>query len=371
MNGRRSLLRTVGAASVLGVPTAGCLGGDGGPPTVLGTYPGPDLSKPATYRPFERWLDRRHAVLLSFFEAEVPRRRGDAAVAHQLTAAWDAGAVPLLTWEPFLGAPSGPSADESSDGSPTPVTSRIADGEVDALLDRWGALLAAWLDADGDRRLYFRPMHEMNGDWYPWGVGSGATPEAYVAAWRRLRTAMRGAGVPDDRMRWVWCPNATDAGGAPATAFYPGDGAVDWVGVDGFNFGDSRAWSGWRWPEEVFGDALSRLRGLTDLPVAVPEVATSSVRGGGHDPRAKSRWIRRAFDVFDARDVALACWFNVDKETDWAVFGGARGTATYTDDGTSYRVYRAYREAAASPDVVGAEAAASPRNSRDAFAGRF
>jgi hypothetical protein len=363
MNGRRSLLRTVGAASVFGVPTAGCLDRDAAVPTVLGTYPGPNPADETTYRPFERWLDRRHAALTLYFDAQVPQRRGDVLVAHRLTSVWNSGHVPLLTWEPFLGG---------RDETPETMAGRIAAGEYDETVDRWVALLAAWLDADASRRLYFRPMHEMNGDWYPWGAtDADATPDDYVAAWRHLHEAMAAGGVDDDRLLWMWSPNADDAGGDPAEAFYPGDDYVDWLGVDGYNFGDSREWSDWRWPDDVFGDMIGRLRGLTDRPLAVPEFGTSTVRGGGHDLQAKSRWIRRAFDTFRSRDVAMACWFNVDKETDWAVFGGERGATTYDDGGTIYRAYPEYREVAARDDVVTGEADASPRHSWDTFAGRF
>jgi len=197
------------------------------------------------------------------------------------------------------------------------------------------------------------------------------TPGDYVAAWRHLHEAMADGGVDDDRLQWVWCPNADDTGGHPVEAFYPGDEYVDWVGVDGYNFGDSREWSDWRWPGDLFDDVVARLRDLTDRPLAVPEFGTSSVRSGRHDLRAKSRWIRAAFETFDSLDVAMACWFNVDKETDWAVFGGARGSTTYADGGTVYQAYGAYRDVAARADVVGGADEASPRESWASFAGRF
>lgn len=171
---------------------------------------------------------------------------------------------------------------------------------------------------------------------------------AFVGAWRRIHDAFADADVPSDRLAWVWNPNATETSGARTEAYYPGDAYVDWVGIDGYNFGDARPQSTWYTPTEVFEPMLSRLRSLTDKPIGVPEFGSTSRRNGAYRPPEKAAWIRKAFAFFEANDVRMACWFNVDKETDWAVFGGTRGTHTARVDGEAYSAYRRYQRATSS-----------------------
>lgn len=47
--------------------------------------------------------------------------------------------------------------------------------------------------------------------------------------------------------------------------------------------------------------------------------------------------------IWDDRHVPAIAWFNQDKETDWAVFGGDRGDSTFVDNGKTYKTYSAYK----------------------------
>lgn len=78
---------------------------------------------------------------------------------------------------------------------------RIAGGAFDGDMAGW---------ARGLRRLhspgYLRPMHEMNGDWYPWGgTVNNTSPELFRVAWRRMVTISRQQGAKN--VRCVWCPD--------------------------------------------------------------------------------------------------------------------------------------------------------------------
>jgi hypothetical protein len=77
---------------------------------------------------------------------------------------------------------------------------------------------------------------EMNGDWFPWSGasnGGGSTGQAkFRQAWIHTWTIFHQAGATN--VKWVWCPNN---GNYPYRGFYPGDRYVDWVGVDGYNWG--------------------------------------------------------------------------------------------------------------------------------------
>ena len=50
------------------------------------------------------------------------------------------------------------------------------------------------------------------------------------------------------------------------------------------------------------------------------------------------------FDYFESQGVGMWCWFNEDKETDWAFFDGVRGTETVTYDGEQLNAYAAFRK---------------------------
>ena len=75
--------------------------------------------------------------------------------------------------------------------------------------------------------------HEMNGDWYGWS----GQPAAYVAAWRHVVSVFRGEGAAN--VKWVWSPNV-DNGDYPFARYFPGDSWVDYVALDGYNWGRSR-----------------------------------------------------------------------------------------------------------------------------------
>ena len=315
-------------------------------------------------REMEHWLGSRHAVQTVFTSWNEDAI--DGLFGRILPRIRQAGRVPMVTWEPFTPTPETTNAD---------IAARIAAGEFDGYLDEWTNRLVDWLAGpdgelrtDDDRRLYLRFAHEMNGDWYPWSPATGgesvdSTPTDYIEMWRHVHDRIEREGVSRNRLQWVWCVNHVDVGSHSAEELYPGDGYVDWVGVDGFNWGTSREWSAWRSPHETFSGMFDRLERLTDKPRCVPEVASSSLTAAGHDPERKAAWIRKAFAYLHSR-VQLCCWFNEDKETDWAVFGGERGTDR-TDGGVP--TYESYREAVA--DIGGSKSAKSGVVSDEVFRG--
>ncbi len=278
---------------------------------------------PATLDRFARQV-RRMPALVSWYEAwgsadavTGPRPRLDL-----LRTVADRGAAPMITWEPWDPAAG---ADQ-----PRYRPELVARGDFDAYLRSWADDLAAW-----DGPVFVRMFHEMNAGWYPWGAGiDGNEPRHVVDAWRHVRSVFADAGAGN--VFWVWCPDA-GRGEVPLAALYPGDPWVDWVGLDGYNWGDNRPESGWRSFEEVFADAYAELTALTDRPLMIAETA-SSEKGGD-----KAAWIADAFAALPDRfpRVRALGWFDeAIPKGDWPV-------------DTSPESLAAFREAIAAPGLQG------------------
>ena len=329
----------------------------------------------ATLGPYERWATQRPATVTTFVNGLESPDGVEQFVEKRLTPIWERGGVPIVTWMPAYTNPP-----ENSDPA---VDRRIRAGEYDRIIEKWATSIEEWvLGPEGERtpqrRIYLRPAHEMNGNWFPWSAtDSESTPADYIGMWRRVHDIFTGTAMESTHLQWIWAPNADEVGDIEAEQYYPGDEYVDWLGLDGFNFGDVESWSDWRSPEELFGGMLGRIRAIADKPVALTEFASTSFIDGTYRPEMKARWIRDVFSMIEREGIAMACWFDIDKrgedESDWAVFGGDRGTAMYTDLQTveRYPVYEGYKEVVRSPWVLPARSE-YPRMLTDReFAGRL
>jgi beta-mannanase len=219
---------------------------------------------------------------------------------HVIGAVTGSGRTPLLTWEPWT--PGGGTSQAQY------RLARIANGDFDAYMRTWATQLKA-LGAP----IYLRPMHEMNGNWYPWsGVTNGNSPAVYVQAWRRMVGIFRGAGASN--VRFVWSPNNVDVPASNAMErYYPGSSYVDVLAVDGYNWGSGAPQNGgWQSFNAVFRRAYDRLRALGPQPIWIAEIGTSADGGD------KAAWIRDMFVQARTMDRLKAIvWFNEDKERDW------------------------------------------------------
>jgi Glycosyl hydrolase family 26 len=209
---------------------------------------------------------------------------------------WDiaGGRIPLVSWH---GA----------------SLSAIISGKYDSLIRA---------RADGLRALgapvFLRWCWEMNGDWSDCdgshNNSPGATdgPAKYVAAWRHIHDMFAAEGASN--VIWIWSPNNEDVPSASwnhYTNYYPGDAYVDWVGIDGYNWGDTRSWSSWSAFSALFAGVYSAY--ASRKPILVAETA-SAERGG-----SKAKWISDAHAALESRfpSVAAFLWFDVNKENDW------------------------------------------------------
>lgn len=234
--------------------------------------------------------------------------------------------------------------------------------------------------------VFVRFAHEMNGSWYPWSQ----RPAEYVRAFRLVADAVHRLAPASAT---VWAPNYGGgypfAGGAheakagtPAFAaldtdgngrlsmtddpygpYYPGDDAVDWVGMSLYHWGSAYPWGENELPEP--GKFVAQLTGEydgaggddtalpdfsavwsvgRDKPLAITETAAFHApgRGGADAAETKRRWWAQVLDPAAGNRVprlAMVNWFEWDKQeqevggrVDWTVtrqpqLAGEFGTA--------------------------------------------
>ena len=218
------------------------------------------------------------------------------------------GRTAIITWEPWeLPVLEKPPYDQVRFS-----LKRILAGDYDEYI--W-----SWAQASKSLGLpyFLRPMHEMNGNWYPWcGTVNENQPEEYAQTWRYLHGIFQAAGATE--VSWVWCPYAISFPGWHKNAiscYYPGDAYVDWIALDGYNWGDTQPWSRWQTFEDIFSSGYETVTRLTNKPMLIGE--TASAETGGN----KSLWIRSAFEVLTQSFLRVEglVWFNVNKECDWRI----------------------------------------------------
>jgi beta-mannanase len=231
---------------------------------------------------------------------------------HALSEINRTGRTAIVTWEPWALPVPGKAPHDQIRFS----LKRILAGNYDEYIWNW-----AQTSKSVSLPYFLRPMHEMNGNWYPWcGTVNGNQPEEYVRAWRYLHGIFQAAGAT--QVSWVWCPYAVSFPRWDKNAiscYYPGDAYVDWVALDGYNWGNTQTWSRWQTFEETFSSGYEAITRLTDKPLLIAEVA--SAESGGD----KSLWIRSAFEAWiqSFPRIEGLIWFNVNKECDWRINSSA------------------------------------------------
>ena len=197
----------------------------------------------------------------------------------------------------------------------------ITAGNFDTDIRRWARQLR-----DFGYPIYFRPMCEMNGDWVTWGgTVNGNVPSDYIPAWRHIHDIFVQEGATN--VKWVWAPNR-DGSNSEAQAtfntYYPGDAYVDYVGINGYNWGtlyNTPDWtSSWQSFEEVMRYSYDVAAANTSKPIVIAETATTEV-GGNSQNGGKAQWISDALASLPTRfpRISMLTWFNINKETDWRV----------------------------------------------------
>jgi hypothetical protein len=266
-------------------------------------------------------LFNRRFPILSFYEAW--GRANDQPDLAGIELVLRNGYTPMITWEPWHR----PDAREDSGPKPwdQPLFSlaALAGGKYDDYIRTW-ALSLKKLSSP----IFLRLMHEMNGDWYPWcGTVNGNKPDDFVAAWKHIRSIFRRAG--SDKAVWVWSPyseSVPDQSDNQFLDYFPGEDEVDWLALDGYNWGSTKVWSRWQSFAEVFLKGYGQVTRLPGAkPVMIGEVGCAE-QGGD-----KGGWIAEASRVLKDKFTRISglIWFNVDKECDWRIESSPESAASF------------------------------------------
>jgi Glycosyl hydrolase family 26 len=242
-------------------------------------------------RSLEALVEDRVQIVSSFVAWDEPFPNA----AHALDR--DAGRRPLIAWY--------------TDGD----LAAVASGEADELLRE-----RAQACRDFGSPIYIRWAAEFNDA----SNAAYGRPAEFVAAWRRIVTVFRAAGATN--VRWVWCPLALEKAWSPADdwrRYYPGDRYVDWVGMDGYNWGTTRSWSKWQSFADIFGPVYFGY--ARRKPIMICELGC--VQAGGD----KAAWIRdmgaRLAGPFSR--VRAVVWFQANKENDWRIDSSSSSLAAF------------------------------------------
>ncbi len=217
-----------------------------------------------------------------------------------------AGRTPLVSW-------GGTDLDQ--------ILSGAHDDQIRARADGMAAL---------GEPVFLRWCWEMNGNWgscdgfHNNDPGTKSGPAEFVAAWRHIHGIFQQRGATN--VIWVWAPNNKSIPDDPWnhwSSYYPGDAHVDWVGIDGYNWGEARSWSSWTSFSDTFRAVYDDY--ASKKPIMISETASTEIGGD------KAGWIENARQVLKTQypSIAALVWFHVLKETDWRVDSSAASLAAY------------------------------------------
>lgn len=209
------------------------------------------------------------------------------------------GSVPMITWEPW---------DYTRGVNQAKYRlSRIATGSHDTFIRNYAKAAKAT-----GKEFYLRPMHEMNGTWYPWAENAnGNKPGDYVKAWKRIVDIFKSEGATN--VKFVWCANVIYQGSTPLEQLFPGDDYIDYTCMDGYNWGDING--GWQSFTNLFANTYTKLEQISTKPIIIGETASAEIGGN------KASWITDMYltALPSFPKIVMINWFNANKEKDWRV----------------------------------------------------
>lgn len=209
----------------------------------------------------------------------------------------------------------------------TPVVSWFSAGRGNETPDRSNAAITR-----GDHDAYIRDVartartwgypfilrfdSEMNGDWWGYSEGvNGNAPGSFVPMWKHVHDIFAQEGATN--VTWAWIPNVLGAYNQyPFASLFPGEGYVDIVGADGYNWGGGD----WQSFAQVFDSSYRELRRLApNRAIMIGETASDEAGDGG---TRKADWIRDLLTVQVPQNypaVVSFNWYNINDGKPWPV----------------------------------------------------
>ncbi|MEX1051870.1 MAG: glycosyl hydrolase [Patescibacteria group bacterium] len=218
--------------------------------------------------------------------------------------------IPEMTWEPSLNG-----------------TGVAYDDVVNGIYDPYIIQTAQAVKNLGfSIRIALAP--EMNTDWTPWGIGKqGNNRENHKLFWRHVVDLFRAQGT--NNVSWIWAPNVRpwNAGELYGTYadIFPGAAYVDYMGLDGYNWGTSQTWSVWQSFREIFLGSYNELVGVSSKDILIMEMASTELGG------SKAAWITDMYAELQNSFPRIKgfTWFHINKETDWRIDSSASAKASF------------------------------------------
>lgn len=237
----------------------------------------------------EAQIGRRFDVDRVFF------RWNDTLVSDYLKWTTGEGRYALISWNA-----------RKRDGSTTTWAS-IANGDHDA-----------WIDSQADQlRDFASPVimsfhHEPERATVAKG-GDYGTPSEYQAAWRHIVTRFRERGAENVSWMMILVPSTYKSTASPGAGdFYAGDGYIDWIGTDPYNW-----WTrdgNWRSLQTAAQDFYTwgKARGK---PLALAEWGSEE---DADTPGRKAQWIQDAAATFRSwPELKLVSYYHSDTAYEW------------------------------------------------------
>lgn len=227
---------------------------------------------------FDGSTQRLHPEKLVQFEELIHKH---VSIAHYYIG-WEALANPDLIrqfntlrsygWEPMLNV--NPYYFPKCPPTSLPLYRAIAEGKCDNFLRNAGKNLS-----HVNKPFYLLFAWEMNNKDNSWSIPyTGSTSNDFIAAWRHMYTIFKQEGA--ENIVWVFCPNVPDDSTIPYNQIYPGNNYVDWIGLDGYNWGTTQSWSQWVSFAGVFGSSYNKITTIApNKPLMIAEVNTTD-KGG-------------------------------------------------------------------------------------------
>lgn len=209
---------------------------------------------------------------------------------------FSSGCVPVITWEPWY----------ANDKVGIDYDS-LLQGGYDKYLNEFAEKIKSF-----NNKVYLRFAHEMNGNWYPWS-GSQIGDKKYIAIYKYVKDFFDKKNL--NNIKWIFSINCEDIPPIKSNYFmdyYPGNDYVDYIGIDGYNWGNTKAWSRWMSFKEIFEKPYNEITGSIKKPIIITEFGCAD-KGGD-----KSSWIRETMrDIKRWTKIKGFILFNTDKEARW------------------------------------------------------